>query len=249
MKTRVTFWLLWLSVIAWALIGSACSFIPAPVTIDRGARFDSAVEKERAARLELARRAQVETLVAELALRQAPPSRPVAVAQDATAAAASMTAAALGPVPEATRQETAATVAALVSDDPAARAPAEKVRQETAANNAAAAQVLDRREAKTEIATEKLRDGYADERATAKNWRRLVWGALLLLVAVIVAGILRLAWEFSSSGGALGALVAGIEQFKTTQPAAAETLAPILSRVMDAAHKRTVRRVKANAPR
>ena len=247
MKTRFAFWSLYFLLWTLAAFSSGCHIVPAPWTIDRGARYDSAVERERAARLELARRAQVETLVADLALRQAPPSRPVAVAQEATAAAVSLEAAALGPVPEATRQKTTATVSALVSEDAATRAPAEAERAEAAVDNAAAAANLEKREAKTETATVKLRDGYGDERAVAGHWRRVVWGFLILLVGVILAGLFRFAREIYSRGSALSAVVAGLERFKFATPAARGALEEALRGTMDAAHKITVRRAKVSA--
>lgn len=188
MKTRAAFWLFYLAALFCAVFGSGCTLIPAPWTRDRGATVDRAEKREEEARLDVLRRAQTQTAIAAAALNAAPASAPVAVAKTATDTAESLQAQSLGAMPEQERQKIGATVAAAVSDDPAAAAKAEKSlaaeRKEAAgdaARLASLASALDR-------ARDELRAAYARERDVAALARRLVWSVLglgLLLLAVL----------------------------------------------------------------
>lgn len=77
-----------LLVIAAALALTGCIRIPAPWSYDKAKAVVRAEDKADVARETVLRRAQSETTVAAIALRSAPPSRPVEIAREATATAA-----------------------------------------------------------------------------------------------------------------------------------------------------------------
>lgn len=176
------------------LVLGGCLHIPAPWSVDRGKSVDKAAARVDASRDEVLRRAQVDAYLAEVALRFAPDSRPVAVARESLSAASSLQAQALGPVPEKARQQTEALALGLLSEDPEIRGAAETKRAAEDRKDAAAAERLVKLESDLTEAQGNLRAAYAREKALNDTVRRVVWTCIGLgALAALLLGLLAYA--------------------------------------------------------
>ncbi len=252
MKTSVAFWSLYFALLLWAALACGC-MLPAPWTRDRAAIVEKAEGKADVARDAVLRRAQAETAVAEIALRSAPPSRPVEIAREATASAGSMQAQALGPLAEADRQRLEKLVADLQSENAAIRNEAERDRADDAQRAARASAALSEANARVDAAEAKLAAAYERERSLASLVRKAVWAAIGLGVLAVVAGVavvaikLNLGGSLSLAQSTLGHVVTGVEKLRSTAPDAVAQLETILGRAMDRVNKDLVATLKPSA--
>lgn len=249
MRTRFAFWAIYALLWVYAFAASGCTLVPAPWTVDRGAGVEKAEARAATARETVLHRAQAETAVAEIALRTAPPSLPVEIAREATTAAVSLQAQALGPLAEAGRQRAEKLVAELQSSAPEIREAAKRLRAEDAESAAEDSAALAAANARTEQAEKKLADAYQRERALASLVRKVVWACIGLGVLAVVGAALSVYLKVASGGAtsALSAVVSGLERFKVSTPSARSALEESLRGVMDTAHKLAVRKAKVTA--
>lgn len=173
---------------------------------------DKATTKEEAARHEVVKAAQRTAHQTQLALAEAPPSRPVAAATDFNASTVALLDQAEGPLTAGESAKLRATVAGLLSENAEIRAKAE--RQVAAERETIAG--LSARLAKAEIASEAagkaLRAAFDRENALAnelRNQRALFWiaagVALLCAVGWLYVNVALGGFRAAVKGG-LGAL-------------------------------------------
>lgn len=216
-----------LLVIAAALALTGCIRIPAPWSYDKAKAVSRAEDKADVARDAVLRRAQSETTVAAIALRSAPPSRPVEIAREATAAAESMQAQALGALPEAERQRLEKLVADLQSEIVAVRSAAEKQRDADSVRAAREAVKLSAANAKVDDLNGKLAAAYQREKVLGDTVRRFVWTCIGLAVLAVILGAAWLYLRYALGGfaPALGKVLGSLDR---SQPDVAKIVRGLL---------------------
>lgn len=194
--------------------GSGCVRIPLPWSTDKAKAVGRAEDKAVAARDTVLRRAQSETTVAAIALRSAPASRPVEIAREATAAAESLQAQALGALPEAERQRLEKLVADLQSEIVAVRSAAEKQRDADAVRAARAAVKLSEANSRVDDLNGKLAAAYQREKALGDMVRRFVWTCIGLggLAVLLGAAWLYLRYALGGFAPALGKVLGSLDR-------------------------------------
>lgn len=212
---------------AIAIMSAGCIRIPAPWPSDKAKAVSRAEDKADVARDNVLRRAQSETTVAAIALRSAPPSRPVEIAREATAAAESMQAQALGALPEAERQRLEKLVADLQSEIVAVRSAAEKQRDADSVRAAREAVKLSAANAKVDDLNGKLAAAYQREKALGDMVRRFVWTCIGLGFLAVLLGACWLYLRYALGGfaPALGKVLGSLDR---SQPDVAKIVRGLL---------------------
>ena len=200
--------------LAICLACAGCVRIPLPWSTDKAKAVASAEDKADTARETVLRRAQSETTVAAIALRSAPPSRPVEIAREATASAESMQAQALGALPEAERQRLEKLVADLQSEIVAVRSAAEKQRDADAIRAAREAVKLSEATARVDDLNGKLAAAYQREKALGDVVRRFIWTCIGLGVLAVLLGAAWLYLRYALGGfaPALGKVLGSLDR-------------------------------------
>lgn len=213
-------------------------------TTDRGglfgwwtARGERAAEKAqaKAAAAEADLLATVQRNVEEFvaALRLAPPSRPVDVAREAAGQASAHLALLRGPLTAARLAQIEARAAALTSDDPAARAPAEAARAAERKDDAATAAELITLRRDLAAARERADAVAADNAAYAAKYLNMRLAAIAGAAGTLLLGLAAVALKLNL-GGANAALADILATLRAKAPAAA----PIATAAADAALSR-----------
>lgn len=192
-------------------------------------------EAERAA-VKLAQKKSHET---QIALAAAPASRPVALATDANDTAVSLLDQA-SPFPATELAGIRRTYAGLLSDDPKARATAERARADSSDAVAEVSVRLEKTRAATEAAEKSLRAAFDRENALAnelRSARALHWilGGVALLAAA--------AWVYVRFflGGIPGALGSVMAKLEAKNPSAAEEFRILLDAATNRHEQTTIR--------
>lgn len=195
-------------------LAAGCIRIPAPWSSNKATAVARAEDKADTARETVLRRAQSETTVAAIALRSAPPSRPVEIAREATASAESMQAQALGALPEPERQRLEKLVADLQSEIVAVRSAAEKQRDADAVRAAREAVKLAAANDKVDDLNGKLAATYQREKALGDMVRRFVWTCIGLGVLAVLLGVAWLYLRYALGGfaPALGKILGSLDR-------------------------------------
>lgn len=221
-------------------------------------KVDAATVKMDDAREDLLKAAQRETHRASLALVEAPESRPVSVATDATSNATAALDQALGPLSVADTQALRARVTALLSEVETVRIAAEQAQaRDTAALidagrklEAAERKLVERAQALSDAQAE-LRTAFDRENALANKLRGQRW----FLIGTAIVGFVGYAlviYMRITSGSLLTKLVGGIQSWKKSPGVAnspeAQRLFADLEIKMDDWQKKLVRKIKVQTP-
>lgn len=223
-----------------ALLCAGCVRIPLPWSSDKAKAVAKAEDKADAARETVLRRAQSETTVAAIALRSAPPSRPVEIAREATASAESMQAQALGPIQEGERQKLEKLVADLQSEVVSVRAAAEKQRDNDAVRAAREAVKLSAASAHVDDLNGKLAAAYQREKALGDLVRKFVWSCIGLGVLAVLLGAAWLYLRFALGGfaPAIGKVLGSLDR---SQPDVAKIVRGLLDAELNRSEQTRVR--------
>lgn len=224
---------------------------------DRAERkVDAAATAVDTAREDLLKAAQRETHRASLALAEAPESRPVSVASDATTNATAALDQALGPLSAEDSKALRDRVTALLSEVAAVRQAAEQAQERDTAALMDAGRKLEAAESKLaereRILREKqdeLRSAFDRENALANKLRGQRW-ALVGIGLLGAVGYALMLYMRITRGGLLSTIVGRIDAFRKkrgdSDPAVADLLGELSSK-MSAWEKKLVRKTKVTA--
>lgn len=176
-------------------------------------RVDAAEARENEAKKKAVKAAQKLAHETQIALREAPDSRPVAAATESNDTVVALLDQAADPLDAATLAALRKNVSDLLSDNAALRQSAEKLRAETQRSVASLSLALSSAQKATEAAQGKMREAFERENALANELRTERWWSWFWRILLGALSVLFLAGWFYvrfTLGGMPGAVKQGL---------------------------------------